>query len=152
YPGFFSAQGVTVVSAPAEGPSGRNNGAVVWGDISGGKFSYFAGAFDNANIATSPLFSWKLRLALLDPEPGWWANGRYFGDNDILSIDVGGQFQKHGSTTVAGGDKNYSEFNVDALFEKKLGGGSFVTAEGALYLDGVNDGGVSTSLYVLAAY
>jgi hypothetical protein len=151
YPGFFSAQGNLIVSAPAEGPSGRNNGAVVWGDIAGGKFSYFAGAFDNANVATSPLFSGKLRLALLDPEPGFWGNASYFGDKDILSIDVGGQFQKHGSTTAMG-DKDYSEFNVDALFEKKLGGGSFVTAEGALYLDGVNDGGVSTSLYVLAAY
>src|SRR3954447_3679488 len=64
YPGFFSAQGTTVVSAPLEGPSGRNNGAVLWGDIAGGKFSYFAGAFDNASVGTSPLFSGKLRLAL----------------------------------------------------------------------------------------
>ena len=152
YPGFFSAQGSLVVSAPVEGPSGRNNGAVLWGDIAGGKFSYFAGVFDNGNIATSPLFSGKLRLALLDPEPGFWGNGSYFGDKDILSIDVGGQFLKHGSTTMAGGDKDYSEFNVDALLEKKLGGGSFVTGEAAYYLDGVNDGGVSQSLYVLAAY
>ncbi len=151
YPGFFSAQGTTVISAPAEGPSGRNNGAVVWGDIAGGKFSYFAGAFDNANVAVSPLFSGKLRLALLDAEPGFWGNGSYFGDKDILSIDVGGQFQKHGSTTAAG-DKNYSEFNVDALFEKKLGAGSFATVEAAYYLDGVNDGGVSQSLYALLAY
>jgi hypothetical protein len=152
YPGFFRAQGRSVVSAPAEGPSGRNNGAVIWGDIAGGKFSYFAGAFDNANIATSPLFSGRLRLALLDPEPGFRGNASYFGDKDILSIDVGGQFQEHGSTTLMGGDKNYSEFNVGALFEKKLGGGSFVTAEGAFYFDAVNDGGVSDSLYVLAAY
>ena len=50
------------------------------------------------------------------------------------------------------GDKDYAEFNVDALFEKKLGGGSFVTAEAAYYHLNVNDGGVSDSLYVLAAY
>ena len=67
YPGFFTAQpNGSGVAAPAEGPFGRNNGAVVWGDIAGGKFSYFAGAFDNANLASSPLFSGKLRVALWD--------------------------------------------------------------------------------------
>ncbi len=52
YPGFFTGP---FVGAPAEGPSGRNNGAVIWGDISGGKFSYFAGVFDNGNVATEPV-------------------------------------------------------------------------------------------------
>src|SRR5579863_1182685 len=31
YPGFFAA-GNGFIGAPAEGPSGRNNGAVIWGD------------------------------------------------------------------------------------------------------------------------
>jgi hypothetical protein len=146
YPGFFSG---AFVGAPKEGPSGRNNGAVLWGDISGGKFSYFAGAFDNAQIGTSPLFSGRLRLALLDPEPGFWGNGSYFGDKDLLSINLGGQAQAHGS---AGGTKTYADVNVDALFEKKTGGGSFVTGEGGYYHFNVGDGGVSDSLYVLAAY
>jgi hypothetical protein len=151
YPGFF-AVGNGIVGAPAEGPSGRNNGAVLWGDIQGGKFSYFAGVFDNGNVATSPLFSGKLRLALLDAEPGFWGNGSYFGDKDILSFDVGAQAQDHGSTTMAGGDKTYADINVDGLLEKKLGGGSFVTAEAAYYHFNVNDLGVSDSLYALLAY
>jgi hypothetical protein len=149
YPGFF-AVGNGFVGAPKEGPSGRNNGAVVWGDIQGGKFSYFAGAFDNAQVGTSPLFSGKLRLALLDPEPGFWGNGSYFGDKDIFSIDVGGQVQ--GTQGLPAGSKTYGEVNVDALLEKKLGGGSFFTAEGAYYHFNVSDGGISDSLYVLAAY
>jgi hypothetical protein len=151
YPGFFAA-GNGFVGAPAEGPSGRNNGAVIWGDIQGGRFSYFAGAFDNGNIATSPLFSGKLRLALLDAEPGFWGNGSYFGDKDILSFSLGGQVQDHGSTTMAGGDKTYAEVNVDGLFEKKLGGGSYLSASAAYYHFNVNDGGVSDSLYALVAY
>lgn len=151
YPGFF-AVGNGFVGAPAEGPSGRNNGAVIWGDIQGGKFSYFAGAFDNANIATSPLFSGRLRLALLESEPGFWGNGSYFGDKDILSFSLGGQVQDHGSTTVAGGDKTYAEVSVDGLFEKKLGGGSYLSASAAYYHFNVNDGGVSDSLYALLAY
>ena len=73
-----------------EGPYGRNNGAVVWGDIKGGKLTYLAGVFDNAAVATSPLFSGRVRLALWDPEPGFWGNGSYFGDKDLLSIGVGG--------------------------------------------------------------
>jgi hypothetical protein len=152
YPGFFAG-----VSAPKEGPSGRNNGAVVWGDVAGGMMSYFAGVFDNANIGTSPLFSGRLRLALLDPEPGFWGNGSYFGDKDLFSINVGGQFQKHGSSVAMMGavpamDKDYSEVNADVLFEKKIPAAGFVTAEGAYYHFGVLDGGISDSMYVLAAY
>jgi hypothetical protein len=148
YPGFFAA-GNGFVGVPKEGPSGRNNGAVIWGDIQGGKFSYFAGAFDNASVQTSPLFSGKLRLALLDPEPGFWGNGSYFGDKDILSFDVGGQAQ--GTQGKPAGSKTYADINVDGLLEKKLGGGSFVTAEAAYYHFNV-DAGVSDSMYALLAY
>lgn len=147
YPGFFA----TAAGAPKEGPSGRNNGAVIWGDISGGKLTYLGGVFDNANIGTSPLFSGRLRLALFDAEPGFWGNASYFGDKDMLTIGVGGQYQKHGSTNAAG-DKDWSDVNADALFEKKIPGGGWVTAEGAYYHFGVNDGGVSDSLYGLLAY
>ena len=132
---------------------GRNNGAVLWGDIAGGRFSYFAGAFDNgADLATnvnSPLFSGKLRLALLDPETGFWGNATYFGEKDILSIDVGGQYQKNGNTPAPG---NYSEVNAGVLFEKKLPSESWVTAEGAFYRYGLPDGLPGDSFYALAAY
>jgi hypothetical protein len=148
YPGFLRVGGDQVVSAPLAGPYGRNNGAVVWGDISGGKLTYLAGVFDNAAVTTSPLFSGRVRLALWDPEPGFWGNGSYFGDKDLLSIGVGGQFQNNGPT----GTKDWAEVNVDVLVEKKLGGGSFVTGEAAYYHNSVDDFSVSDSLYVLAAY
>jgi hypothetical protein len=151
YPGFLSVGPTLLITAPLEGPYGRNNGAVIWGDIKGGRLTYLAGVFDNANVATSPLFSGRLRLALLDPEPGFWGNGSYFGEKNLLSIGLGGQFQNNGSTTMMG-PKDWAEVNVDVLFEKKLGGTSFVTAEAAYYHNNVNDGGVSDSWYVLAAY
>jgi len=50
------------------------------------------------------------------------------------------------------GDKDYSDINADVLFEKKLGGGSYFTVEGAYYHFGVNDGTISDSLYALAAF
>jgi hypothetical protein len=152
YPGFFTQRpDGSGAAAPQEGPLGRNNGTVVWGDISGGKLTYLAGVFDNANVASSPLFTGRLRLALWDPEPGFWGNGSYFGDKDMLSIGVGGQFQKHGSASAAG-DKAWADINADILVEKKLGGGSFVTGEGAYYHYNVPDGGISDTFYVLAAY
>lgn len=143
YPGFSAS--------PKEGPTGRNNGAVVWGDIAAGKLTYFAGAYDNADIGTSPLFSGRVRLALLDPETGFWGNCSYFGDKDVLSFDVGGQFQKHGSATAAG-DKDWAEVNIGALFEKKIPGGGWFTGEGAYYHFNVQDMAVGNSFYLLAAY
>ncbi|MES1164346.1 MAG: hypothetical protein ABUR63_01205 [Verrucomicrobiota bacterium] len=150
YPGFFTGP-TGPVGAPKEGPSGRNNGLVVWGDIMAGKLTYLAGVFDNANIGSSPLFSGRLRLALLDPEPGFWGNGSYFGDKDLLSIGVGAQAQKHGSSSATE-DKSWFDINADVLFEKKIPGGGWVTAEGAYYHFNVLDGGVSDSWYALLAY
>jgi hypothetical protein len=146
YPGFFAG-----VSAPKEGPSGRNNGAVVWGDIQGGKLTYLVGAFDNADIGSSPLYTARLRLALLDPEPGFWGNCSFFGDKDMLSIGVGAQYQKHGSSSATA-DKDWTDINADVLFEKKIPGGGWFTAEGAYYHFNVLDGGVSDALYGLVAY
>jgi hypothetical protein len=152
YPGFFTAQpNGSGVSAPLEGPFGRNNGVVIWGDLMGGKLTYLAGAFDNANVASSPLFSGRLRLDLWDPEGGFWGNASFFGDKDILSVGVGAQFQKHGSASMTA-DKDWTDINVDVLVEKKLGRGSFVTGEGAYYHYNVLDGGFSDTFYLLAAY
>lgn len=148
YPGFFAPG---AIGAPKEGPYGRNNGAVVWGDIMGGKFTYLAGVFDNGSLTSSPLYSGRLRLALLDPEGGFWGNGSYFGEKDLLTIGVGAQFQKHGSASLLE-DKDWAEVNADVLFEKKLPGGGWVTAEAAYYHFNVLDGGVDNSAYGLLAY
>jgi hypothetical protein len=136
YPGFLTVGATTVVAAPKEGPSGRNTGAVVWGDIS--QFKYMAGVFDNGNVATSPLYSGRLSLAVIGKEPGFWGNASYFGDQSVLAFIVGGQYQKNGSSTMLE-QKNYSEVSVDALGEFKLPAGGFVTAEGAYYHFAVSD-------------
>ena len=143
YPGLPGA-------GPKEGPFGRNNGAVIWGDVAS-KLTYLVGVYDNGDVNTSPLYSGRLRLSLLDPETGFWGNGSFFGDKDIFTIGVGGQFQKHGSATAAG-DKDYGEFNADALFEKKIPGGGWFTADAAYYYFNVNDGAVNNYLYGLLAY
>jgi hypothetical protein len=155
YPGNFA--GSPFQESPHEGAFGRNNGAVVWGDIAGGRLTYLAGVFDNDDATSSPLVSGRVRLALWDPEPGFWGNASYFGDKDLLSIGVGAQYQDHGSAvrSTTGNittDKNWADINADVLMEKKLGGGSFVTLEGAYYHFNVLDGAVNNAYYVLAAY
>src|SRR4029077_13336050 len=44
----------------------------------------------------------------------------------------GGQFQKNGASTMTT-NKDWSEVNFDVLGEFKLGGGGWVTGEGAYY-------------------
>lgn len=145
YPGFMSAGNSLVITAPKEGPYGRNNGMVVWGDINGGQLTYLAGVFDNSDRTTAPLYSGRVRLSLLDKEGGFWGNGSYFGDKDLFTIAVGGQYQNNPL------GKDYALVNGDILFEKKLGGGSYFTAELALYKYFVN-AGVSFAGYGLLSY
>src|SRR5258708_32403621 len=97
YPGFFSVGPQTVVTAPKEGPSGRNTGAVVWGEFGEGVFKYEAGMFNSADAADHPLFSGRLNLAVIGKESGYWGNSSYFGEKDIVAFGLGGQFQIKGS-------------------------------------------------------
>jgi len=151
YPGIVSVGGNTQFWLPREGNFGRNNGAVIWGDLVDNKLTYLVGAFDNGNVGSSPLISGRLRLALWDTEPGFWGNCSFFGDKDMLSVGVGAQYQK-----APGGSNNYSEVNADVLVEKKLGGGAFVTGEVAYYhySNSATDLNfpLSDSAYVLLAY
>ncbi len=155
YPGFYSVGATTVAALPAEGPSGRNAGAVIWGDVMDGTFKYMAGAFNSkstalapnnaADATATPLFSGRLNLALLAKEPGFWGNGSYFGEKDVLSIGVSGQAQK----ALVG--PNYGEIGADALAEFKVGGG-WVTGEAVYYHFTADNAAFKDSLSILAAY
>ena len=132
YPGFGFADGQ--VTAPREGPNGRNDGISAWGFAAGGLIKYYIGAYDLYDVDTSPLISGRLNLSLLSPEPGFYSNSTYYG-KDILALGAGFQYKKDGSvaTDPAGPPaSDYTEFNVDLLFEKKLGSG-VLDLEGAYY-------------------
>jgi hypothetical protein len=155
YPGFYTVGGTTVAALPAEGPYGRNAGAVVWGDIMEGTFKYMAGAFNAAGAAT-PLYSGRLNLALLAKEPGFWGNGSYFGEKDVLSIGISGQFQRDGSVGAAppmgvAPKSDFGEFTADALAEFKVGGG-WVTGEAVYYHFKGDFTPIKDSVALLAAF
>jgi hypothetical protein len=138
--------------------TGRDNGAVYWGQF--GKVKVSGGAFDGASATgdATLIGAGRVQVDFWDPEPGYYLNGTFYGDKNILAIGAAGQFQGH-AKTAAGVDTSghKTAYNVDFLLEKKVGkGGAFsVEAEWARYdkLGGydprylTDDGG-----YVLGAY
>ncbi len=128
--------------------NGRDNGIMYWGQFDKVKVS--GGAFDGTTTTgdATVLAAGRVQVDLWDPEGGYYLNGTYYGDKNLLAIGLAGQVQ--------GSDK--SAWNVDFLLEKKLGddGGTVsIESEYAQYneLGGYNsryagsDGG-----YILGAY
>lgn len=96
YPGFFL--GVAGPPAlPKAGPVGRDVGTTVWGAAFGGHFKYYAGAFQLQDPSLGPLYTGRLQLSLLSPEPAFFQRTTYYGTKDLISIGVGGQYQKNGT-------------------------------------------------------
>ena len=98
---------------------GRDNGAMYWGQF--GKVKVSGGAFDGASsTGTDTLIAaGRVQVDLWDAEAGYYLNGTYYGDKNILAIGGAGQTQ--------GSDKN--AYNVDFLLERKVGRGGAYTVE-----------------------
>jgi len=125
--------------------TGRDNGAVYWGQF--GILKASVGAFDGPSATgnKSVLGAARLQLDFWDPEAGYYLNGTYYGDKNLLALGAAGQVQS-GNTAFSG----------DFLMERKLGGAALsVEAEFAKYdkLGGYNSQyGTDQGGYVLAAY
>jgi hypothetical protein len=133
---------------------GRDDGAALWGEHGGGKFKWQVGAFEGESIggprfvgqpATDNLmFSGRIVLNLLDPEPGYYNASTYYGEKDILAI---GATLMHRSgalfDAVAAEAVDFTGWSIDGLFETKLANGGVVTIEAAYYNFNDNDGAIS---------
>jgi hypothetical protein len=147
YPGFFGgnlppAAQPAPPAVPKGGPAGRDVGVTAWGAPLGGHLKYYLGAYQMQDPTLSPLYSGRVQVSLLSPEPGWFHRTTYYGDRDLVSIGVGGQFQKHGSVmTVPAGTTpppppmldDYHEINADLIVEKRIGDLGALSLEGAYY-------------------
>jgi len=98
---------------------GRDNGAMYWGQFDKVKVS--AGAFDGSSSTgdDTVIGAGRVQVDFWDAEPGYYLNGTFYGDKNILAIAGAGQFQ--------GGDK--SAYSFDFLLEKKVGGGGAFSVE-----------------------
>jgi hypothetical protein len=120
---------------------GRADGLMYWGQYDKLKFSI--GAFDVANLTggdSDVLLASRAQVDFWDAEDGYYLNGTYYGDKDLLAIGVAAQ-------TADAGDA----YSLDFLLEKKLGNSGVVTLESefAVY-DGL--GGYPSPLGPLTPY
>jgi hypothetical protein len=101
---------------------GRDNGAAYWGDFKAGiaKIKVSTGAFDGASADGNSSLLWASRVQIdfWDPENGYYLNGTYYGDKNLLAIS--------GATQVQGGK---TAATADLLMERKVPGGGAFTIE-----------------------
>jgi hypothetical protein len=104
---------------------GRDNGVVYWGTFAK-KVKVSAGAFDGGSATSNSkvIGAARVQIDFWDPEDGYYLNGTYYGDKNLLAI--GGATQAQDGKTAT---------TVDFLLERKvLNGGAFsVEAEYADY-------------------
>jgi hypothetical protein len=139
FPGFFPS--IPAPAMPKANAVGRDVGTTIWGAPLKGHVKYYLGAFNLYDPTLNPLLSGRLQVSLLNGEPNFFHRTTYFGTKDLISIGVGGQFQKQGSVqpvpvttppTVPLTD-DYSSVTADLTFEKNIGNAGTVSLVGAYY-------------------
>jgi hypothetical protein len=97
---------------------GRDNGVAYWGQFGMVKLS--AGAFDVPSTTgrSSTVTAARAQIDLWDPEAGYFLNGTYYGEKDLLALGIAGQ--------NSDGNNAYS---ADFLLEKKLPNAGVVSVE-----------------------
>jgi hypothetical protein len=123
---------------------GRDNGVMYWGQF--GIIKVAAGLFDvPGTVGTSNVVSSaRVMVDLWDKEAGYYLNGTYYGEKDLLAIGIAGQSEA--------GNKAYS---ADFLLEKKLPNAGVINVESeyAKYdRFGGYAGSSSDGYYVLTSY
>jgi hypothetical protein len=151
YGPFYSNEWAAFTDGVQDGyPSvfqGRDNGVVYWGTFAK-KVKVSAGAFDGGSATHNNklLTAARIQIDFWDPEDGYYLNGTYYGDKNLLAI--GGATQIKGGRTAT---------TVDFLLEKKLHNAGVVTIESE-YADYNRLGGYqatyaeSQGAYGLASY
>jgi hypothetical protein len=102
--------------------SGRDNGAAYWGDFNAGiaKIKVSVGGFDGPSVNgnTSVIWAGRVQIDFWDSEDGYYLNGTYYGDKNLLAIAGATQVQSGKTATT-----------VDFLMERKVQGGGAFTIE-----------------------
>jgi hypothetical protein len=102
YPGFYFPGAPPL--GPKDGPTGRDQGATVWGNAFDDKLKYYVGAhgIDVTGNGTQPYFSGRLSYSLQGSEPGYFGSSTYYGAKNVFTIGVSGQYQHNGADSAAG--------------------------------------------------
>jgi hypothetical protein len=98
---------------------GRDNGVVYWGDFAK-KVKVSVGAFDGPTASGNRkiLGAARVQVDFWDQEEGYYLNGTYYGDKNLLAVGAATQFQDGNTAST-----------IDFLMEKKLPNMGVVTIE-----------------------
>ena len=98
---------------------GRDNGAMYFGDFAK-KLKVSFGAFDGKTLTgdSKLLVASRVALDFWDSEEGWYQNGTYYGDKNVLAIGLANQEQS-----------GHTASTLDFLMEKKLPNNGVVDIE-----------------------
>jgi hypothetical protein len=126
--------------------TGRDNGIAYWGQF--GMVKVSVGAFDGESLNSAVpdhsklLYAGRVMVDFWDPEAGYYLNGTYYGDKDLLAVGLVAQSQN--GKTAAG---------LDALMEKKLSNLGVITVEAEYqHDDGLTAAAHNNGWYGLASY
>ncbi len=116
----------------------RDTGLVLWGNIPEIQSQYRLEASKGKdNVGNAPksslMYTGRFHVSLLDPEYAYGYKGTYLGQQKILTIGGGVQFEPdavYSDVTAKTGAKDYSAWTTDVFFNYPLGGGA-VTASAA---------------------
>lgn len=97
---------------------GRDNGMVYWGDFS--KLKVSVGAFDGKTVNGNPqvISAARVQMDFWDKEEGYYLNGNFYGEKNILALAVAAQSQS-----------GHTASSVDFLLDRKLRNGGVFTIE-----------------------
>jgi len=99
--------------------TGRDNGVMYWGQF--GILKASGGVFDipSTTHTSNKVYAGRLQVDLWDPEAGYYLNGTYYGEKDLLAFGIAAQ-----------SSSSHKAYSGDFLLEKKLpANGGVVTLE-----------------------
>ena len=99
--------------------TGRDDGFMYWGQFGIAKLSF--GAFDVQGLtkgSADVLYAARAQFDFWDKEDGYYLNGTYYGDKDLLALGFAGQTAGNGTA-----------YSVDFLLEKKLASAGAISIE-----------------------
>ncbi|OGW32656.1 MAG: hypothetical protein A2X58_06875 [Nitrospirae bacterium GWC2_56_14] len=116
----------------------RDMGIVAWGSLAHDKLQYFAAMQEGRETAnapeSSPRYTGRVHLALLDPEDAFGYGGTYLGNKMVFTVGAGAQYEPgavYSDVTNKTGEKNYSAWTADVFMEYPVGVSGSATLSGA---------------------
>jgi len=155
FPGRFTAPtnlipGGLLFAGPKGGTNLRDWGVTLWGSFAGGYAKYFLQAMQLEDPRIPPLYTGRIQLNFLSPEPGFYHRTTYYGTKDLLAVGFGGQIQGRGVVTkpavapmpmamppVAGSAAQFDTWKMldaDIIFEKTFGDAGTLSLDGSIAL------------------